>query len=295
MKPARTLRYGLEYAALRCGLAFIENFPLSIAVRAAGLAGGAYFLLNGRRRRLAEDNIRRAGIAAGDDEVRRIARESFANMGIVAVESLKFARLVNAENWRDHVEVEGDAPALEALRDVRHGIIIASAHLGNWEIAAQIVGFFRPIAGVARRMNNPYVDKLIKQRSSRRKFMTIEKGGGGHALLSALKRGEALALLMDQHARTAGMKIDFFGRPAATHTSPARLHLATGAPLFFGYCLRTGPLTYKTTVKGPLNFAGGGDKQGDVRAIMEWLNRELETAIRRAPEQYLWAHRRWRD
>jgi len=294
VKSLRKLRYGLEYLALRAGLAFIECVPLRAATWAASSLGGIYFRANARRRTLAEDNIRRAGVAVQDEDAHRIARASFRHMGLVAVESVKFARAVTKDNWRSHLEFAVSQQTMDMLRDDRQALIIASGHLGNWEIAAQAVGFICPITGIARDMNNPYVNRLIKQRSSRQNFNTIPKGSGGHALLSALRGGEALAILVDQHARTSGMMIDFFGQPASTHTSPARLHLATGAPLLVGYCLRTGPLAYRITITDPISFTPTGNKQGDVKAILEQLNAVLEDAIRRFPEQYLWAHRRWR-
>ena len=104
-----------------------------------------------------------------------------------------------------------------------------------------------------------------------------------------------LAILLDQHARKGGVVVDFFGRPASTHRSAAVLHLATGAPLCFGACIRTGPMKFRIRLAALIRHTSTGNHKQDVQSILERLTHELEARIRTDPEQYLWAHRRWRD
>jgi len=89
--------------------------------------------------------------------------------------------------------------------------------------------------------------------------------------------------------------IPFFGIPAYTHTTPARLHLAAKVPLCFGYCVRIEYGKFHLHMDPPIQYKPTGDKQADIRAILEMLNRCLEGAIRKHPDQYLWAHRRWKQ
>jgi KDO2-lipid IV(A) lauroyltransferase len=112
--------------------------------------------------------------------------------------------------------------------------------------------------------------------------------------LSVLKAGEILALLVDQYAKGQPTMVDFFGIPASTHPSPALLHLVTRKPLCFGYCLRTGPMRFRLVAGQPISFKPTGNRENDVQAILLELNHLLENAIRETPDQYLWAHRRWR-
>ena len=71
--------------------------------------------------------------------------------------------------------------------------------------------------------------------------------------------------------------------------------MARLVPICFGYCERLGPMRYRFHAEEPIRHARSGDKQRDVRAILEHLNRRLECAIRAHPEQYMWGHRRWRE
>jgi KDO2-lipid IV(A) lauroyltransferase len=291
------IRHYAEYIGLRCGLVLIDWLPLSVCERVVCLlADLCFFGLFRGRRRIAEDNIRRAGIAREDAEVRRIARASFRHLGLVGVESLEFARVCDKTNWLEHVEVDENSPGYLLLRDVSTPVILSSAHFGNWEIAGQIGNIFRPVVAIARAMNNPLVEKLIKERTSRKGMTIIPKHGAGVTrLVDIIQSGSALTLMVDQHARHRGVTIKFLGQVAQAHTSPARLHLSTKAVLLFGYCVRTGPLRYKLTICEPIRADPAADRRETIRAVVERLHRELEQGIRRHPEQYLWAHRRWRE
>ena len=101
-------------------------------------------------------------------------------------------------------------------------------------------------------------------------------------------------VLADQHAREHAETIEFFGRPAATYTSPARLHAISGAPVIVGTCIRTGLMKYRLQLSKPLSCRKTGHRRADLRSVLQAITAELEQAIRRHPEQYLWSHRRWR-
>jgi Kdo2-lipid IVA lauroyltransferase/acyltransferase len=292
----KKLRHFLEYIGLRFALFLLNRLSLdtaeSLAVRVADL----WFKLGRRHRRNAESNILRSGIAKDQGAATAIARESFRHFAVLVVESLKSDQFFDQTNWRERVQVEISPVTMALLEKPEQGVILVSGHLGNWEIAAQLLSYIKPVVGITRDMNNPYTDNLMKQRKPRNRFrLTPKHDARIDRFLSVLKNGEMLALMIDQYASTRGMMIDFFGTPASTHTSPALLHLVTGAPLCFGYCLRTGPMSYKLVAKDPICFKPTGNKENDIRAILDRITRELETAIRQAPGQYLWAHRRWRN
>ena len=91
------------------------------------------------------------------------------------------------------------------------------------------------------------------------------------------------------------MMVEFFGHEASTHTAIALLHLTTKIPICFGCCRRTGPFKFELSATGPFTFERTGNKEQDVRLILEALNHELEEQIRQDPSQYMWAHRRWKE
>ncbi|MGH9465498.1 MAG: lysophospholipid acyltransferase family protein, partial [Thermoanaerobaculia bacterium] len=290
-----TARDALTYHFLRAAVAVVDRLPLSGAVWTLERVAEVWFAADRRRRRVAVENLLESGIVAGPRSARTLAWRSARHFGAVVAETLKSAVLMAEESWRDRVEVALDPATTAALADPAQGLLVASAHLGNWEIAAQVLSRFKPTVGAIRRPTNARLERLLHERKLGSAFrLTDEWVGNPRRFLDILAHGEALALLVDLDARGRGLPVEFFGRPAATHTTLPMLHLVSRAPVAVGYCLRTGAGRFRLESAGLVRHAPTGDRIADCRAILARIHEALETAIRRHPEQYLWAHSRWK-
>lgn len=289
-------RHAVEAAFLRLTLALLDRAPIGAALGLARALADGWFACDAPRRWVARENILRAGLAPDPAAARRVARASFRHFATLIVESLLSDRFLRPETWAAHITLEIPPETRRLLEDPEQGVILASGHLGNWEIAAQALSLFKPVVGVTRRMNNPAADRIMRERKPRARFRLTPKHDAADPtrFLRELHDGAILALLADQHAPKGGMIVPFFGRPAATHRSIALLHRVSKAPLCFGYCARVAPLRFKLVADAPLAVASRPTRDEDVRAILVELNTRLEAAIRAYPDQYLWAHRRWR-
>ncbi len=277
-------------------LAVLDRSSPSSALRFSRRLADLWWLVDVRRRRVARDNILRAGIETDPTRIRALSRGSAQHFAMVVVESLKSAAVLEEERWSDHIELKIAPDVMAVLEDPDQGLIMASGHYGNWEIAAQWLSRFKPVAGITRAMNNPRVEALIQRRKPRYRFHPIPKYAADPGrFLAVLKDCEILALLTDQHARSGGMQVDFFGHPAATYTTAAMLHLVTRTPLCFAACRRIGEMRFELMTSPLIQHQRSGNKKHDVQVILGALNEHLETMIRQAPDQYLWGHRRWRD
>ena len=87
----------------------------------------------------------------------------------------------------------------------------------------------------------------------------------------------------------------FFGHPACTHLTPAFLHFKTGASLIVGVAQRVGDLRYRFIARGPFTIEKSGDEMQDLQKLTQLFTSELEKIIKKSPEQWVWAHRRWLD
>lgn len=280
---------------MRAVVGIVDRLPLAGAVRALEVVADVWFACDGRRRRVAVENLLASGIVAEPRAARRLARRSARHFAAVVAETLKSNELLAGEAWRERVELALDPGVEAALADSAQGLLVASAHLGNWEIAARVLARFKPTLGAIRRPKNPRLERLLHERKLDARFrLTDEWGGDPRRFLEALARGEALALLVDLDARGRGLPVEFLGRPAATHTTLPMLHLVSRAPVAVGTCLRTGPGRFRLESAGLIRHAPTGDRIGDCRAILARIHAELEAAIRRHPEQYLWGHSRWK-
>jgi len=161
-----------------------------------------------------------------------------------------------------------------------------------WEAATNILSFSRPMIAIARVMNNRLVASWMKNHHFRGPVTVIDKKHGFTP--AVLRQWEtekaAMTILMDQHT-AKGMRLDFLGRPAMTFTTAARLAIRTGHPVVVGSFVRVAPYRYRLVGGDPLVFP----KDADVAEATQILNDRLGAAIREFPEQYLWAHRRWRE
>lgn len=246
-----------------------------------------------KRRRLAVDNIMRCGIASCEREAQDIAKDSWRHLAGHIAEALFVPKVVNAGNWRDHIETnEADPEAARLLLETPgEPILLVSAHHGMWEAATNIISFVRPMIAIARTMNNKFVARWMKKHHFRGPVTIISKSHGMTAdILRRWERdGAAMTILMDQHF-SKGLPLQFLGRPAKTITSAARLAIRTGRRIVVGSFVRTGPYRYSLVGGAPVVFA----KDTPLAEAAQLLNDRLSDAIRKYPRQYLWIHRRWR-
>jgi KDO2-lipid IV(A) lauroyltransferase len=248
-----------------------------------------------KRAKTAVDNILACGITADPAVASRIARQSFGHLAGHICEALCVPGVVDASNWRAHLDVTSEAAdeTVKLLLDSPETpIILASAHHGVWEAATNTLSFARPMIAVARVMNNRVVARWMKKHHFRGPVTVIDKTKGftPEVLRQWRRERAAMTILMDQHTR-GGLLLSFLGRPARTFTTAARLAMRTGYPIVVGSFVRVAPYRYRLVGGPPVRFS----KTDDLAAATQLLNDRLGEAIRRYPEQYLWAHRRWRD
>jgi KDO2-lipid IV(A) lauroyltransferase len=246
------------------------------------------------RRRIAEENILRAGITQDPKEARRIARVSWGHLAGHVCEALRVPHVVTRENWREHLDVSGAHP--DTVRLLLEGtqtpILLVSAHHGVWEAATNILSFSRPMIAIARVMNNRFVARWMKKHHFRGPVTIIDKNRGFTAdvMRQWTRERAAMTILMDQHT-ARGLPLTFLGRPAKTFTTAARLGIRYGHPIVVGSFVRIAPYRYRLVGEAPIVL---GPKD-DLAEATQRLNDRLGAVIRQYPEQYLWAHRRWRN
>jgi len=288
----------LQYLLIRSAGLLYHLIPPSKAYDFGASVSLALYPFFKKRQRVAVDNILRAGITADPGQAERIARQSFGHLAGHICEALKVHQVINAGNWREHVTFDLPENSRQLVfHELDQPIIILTGHLGVWEAAVSIISFTRPMIAIARKMNNPFAERYLKNNHFRGEITIVDKNKGftPAVIREWKKKAAAMTLVMDQHAGAkTGMRVDFLGRPAGTHTSPARLHLRTGTPAIVGAVIREAPFQYKFIGGEPIRFHPTSDKERDVRELLTLINQQLGDIIRKYPEQYLWAHKRWK-
>lgn len=296
MNPLRRLYYLLEYAAVASLLAILAVAPLRLTLAVGEVVARVAFLLMFKRRGYAIDNILRAGVANSPRAAKRLAFQSFRNFVAMVAEANVARRRLTEKNWREHVTLNTTLEAWALLNDPKQGVLIASAHFGNWEVVGRAASMLKPLSAIYRPFNNPYLDRAAHAGRSGDRLRLISKfDENPMRFVQTLARGEMLAIMIDQYAGHAGVPVEFFGRQAWTTQTVAMLHLITRCPLLLAFALRTGPLQYEVHVLGPLLHERTGDRERDVFTITQNLTREIEKVVRAHPGQYMWGHRRWKQ
>jgi KDO2-lipid IV(A) lauroyltransferase len=188
---------------------------------------------------------------------------------------------------------------IEHLRAVMtaHGrALMLTAHLGNWEYLAaapRLTGY--PGAIVVRPLDSPALDGLAAATRRKTGIALIDKRGALRPVLHALRRGGLVGILLDQNAtRREGVFVPFFGRAACTSRSLALLALRTDTPIVPIFIRREAVGRHQVTIEPPLPRPVAQDLEEAVAELTGRCTEAIEAAIRRAPEQWLWSHDRWR-
>ena len=122
----------------------------------------------------------------------------------------------------------------------------------------------------------------------------IKIGYGMRAALKALRSGAFLGMLPDQDARRVGIHVPFFGRPASTHTGPARLAYHARCPIAVGLIERKPGGRFRARVLATLIPDPESDETREVERLTREVNETIEAGVRRRPDHWYWLHRRWK-
>ena len=193
------------------------------------------------------------------------------------------------------VDFEG-VPRVGKAKEAGRGVILITAHLGSWELgalAAPLIGY--PLQVVFRPFDNPYMDRWVAQVRSSTWNQGIPKRNALRGVLSSLRNGDIVVVLMDLNTmRGEGVFVDFFGKSASTSCAPALLAMRTGAAVFPILTLRQGNRRLKVVVGEELPLPRSGNLQKDLVDNTAHFTRVLEEYIRQHPEQWFWPHERWK-
>lgn len=282
-------------ALLRALLAIVALLPFDLAASLGRGFGRLAFRLASKERRKALASLERAFPEKSNEERLALARACFVHLGQSAFELACIAQLDRDLDRRIEWPAE-DRQALQAALAKGKGVVFVTGHVGNWELLARrvaLAGF--PSQSIARETSDPGTTELVERFRLSGNVRSIWRGQDGAArqMLRALKAGEILGLVIDQDTRVQSVFVPFFGTLASTPRAPADLVLRTGAALMVGFCQRKTDGTYLLTMK-ELPVEPSGDREQDTLKLTERLSSEIEAAIRRAPEQWVWMHQRWK-
>ncbi|MFZ0761404.1 MAG: lysophospholipid acyltransferase family protein [Candidatus Sulfotelmatobacter sp.] len=289
------MRQRLEYAAAWPFIKILGILPRRLA-RAIGIGlAWVVYLLHVRLRRVGMRNLAMAFPEKSEAERARILRGEFAGLGRQLAEVCQFPKYT-LENVEQVIVYDG-LENYECAYGRGKGVLFLTAHFGGWELSA----FTHAMHGhrmhvVMRALDNAHLDRLIREYRTMHGNKTVDKDDFVRGLLSAMRAGEVVGMLMDTNMTPPqGVFVDFFGIPACTASGLARIALRTDAavvPTFTIWDAKLGK--YRLRFDPAVELVRSGDLEADIIANTQKFTSIIEEYVRKYPEQWLWVHRRWK-
>ncbi|WP_277962363.1 lipid A biosynthesis lauroyl acyltransferase [Pseudomonas sp. RIT-To-2] len=270
----------------------VVQLPYRALLVIGRLLGLGMYRIAGERRRIAARNLELCFPELPLVERQRLLKENFVSTGIAFFEmamswwwpKARLARLAHIEGL-EH---------LQAAQQAGEGAILMALHFTTLEIGAALLGQRHTIDGMYREHKNPLFDFVQRQGRERHNLdsLAVEREDV-RGMLKLLRKGRAIWYAPDQdYGAKQGIFVPLFGIPAATVTATtkfARLGKARVVP-FTQQRLADGS-GYRLVIHPPLEDFPGESEEADCLRINQWV----EASIRECPEQYLWAHRRFKS
>jgi KDO2-lipid IV(A) lauroyltransferase len=255
--------------------------------------GGALGLLVGSILRVRRRHVELAMARAGISSVPRTARGMYASLGTALLE---FLWMVGRGTTPAFAVRLTDRARAAIRRPDGRGIVIATAHTGNWDLVACTCAQGElSLSVVTKRLSVGWLDRIWQDERAARGIELLHGEGVFAAALVAVARGRAVAVLVDQAPERASAVVEtsFLGEKARCDAMPALLAARGGAPLVLALGRRGADGVYEVDVPlvlEPPEHARGAWVADATRAI----NQRVESFVFAHPDQWLWLHRRWK-
>lgn len=281
---------GIEYALAKAIVGILHFTPANIAFPLARAGAAVLRVAVPKLAKTARRNLEFAYPELTEADRTRLIHGIFDGLARSLVVFSKFPAL-DARNIGQWIRYEGLEHYI-AAKVKGKGVLVATAHLGNWELSAFAHALMtEPMHVMVRPLDNPLIDRLVEHRRLLSGNRLLLKKEVALSVVRALKKNEAVGILIDQNAAPEeGVFIDFFAKKACAGSAFAKLAARTGAAVIPGFALWE-----ESEKKYVLRFFPELKMTGDTQADTQSIHTEFERIIRRYPDQWMWIHRRWKN
>jgi KDO2-lipid IV(A) lauroyltransferase len=271
----------------------ISKIPRQLIISSGKLLGLLFYSLALPHRRLVRRNLQFCNPEWSHKEIRELSRRIFMNLGITLVEMLQ-CTFMSPEEVLNALRVEGEENFSKAFKSNR-GIVIFSAHMGNWEVGLHITNYYgKPMLGVAAKTRYGWADILLSRSRNRLGNTIIDKKGALPKITEGLRRGEVIGMFIDQSRRKHGVEVTFFGRKATASPAAALLALRCNSLVLPAFCVRRSDGQLTIQVKTPFELTRTGNLRSDIQSNTQRMIDVVEEMVRKYPDQWFWLLKPWK-
>lgn len=297
MASLKQVKNDIIYYLIRGLIAVFDFLTRSVAIMLGRFFGEVAAIIDVKERRLAEENLRNVyGGKWSELRIKLAARECFIMLGMNAADVI-LSRRWTARELDELIDVEGFEHFEDAYGRGK-GVIGLTGHIGNFELMAAWYSAVKniPLSVIGRQLYDRRLDDLIVNNRRRFGLENIPSDASPKKLLSVLKEGKMIGVLLDlDSSKVSGYFAPFFGRPANTAAGPVVIGRKTGSPVVPMAMFRRPDHGYLIKVLPSFEINNTDNKEADIIEGLTRCNRALEELIDYDPTQWMWIHDRWKS
>ena len=285
----------IEYFFFFLFARLFQLLGLHVSRRLALLVAMIFYYIAPIRKSTVIENLKIAFPEYPDEKIKDISFDVYKSFSIFFIEILVFPKL---KRNKIESELEFSDPDLVIKKfNEGKGLIILSAHFGNWELIPPAIGVRLGLNGltIVKPLRNPHVDRWMNNLRTRFGNEVIPLGISLRKTYQSLKEKKMIGIAADQRGPEEGVKVKFFNTEVPVYNGPAVLSMKTGAPILSLLAVRQKDYKYKIEVKEidandlPESFDDG------VVELTQRHTLHLENMIKKYPEQWFWMHKKWKN
>lgn len=285
----KVVRNKIEFALFRVIRWLLMLFPyrISLKLMESLFRWGGYYL--GIRREVGVKNLKKVFPEMSRRNIRNTLMEMYRQLGITAAETY----LADQEKLYSQIRLK-DWQNLETAFSKNKGVLLASLHMGNWELGGRYIGRHHPLGVIYKKLRNGLFDDYTNQDREKCGIVMIPKKKALKMIMKLLDQKYVVTIMIDQNAGKMGVLTNFLGHPASTFQGIARIAIKTGSPIVPGVAYRDeddkNVLSFEEMIL-PDQYDNSPES---VKELTERVSHCLEKYILKYPAQWFWVHRRWR-
>jgi len=276
-------------------ITFIAGLPYKYIESIGRALGMLMYFVDVPHRRIVRRNLQFIYPEWTLDHIKEASVHIFQNIGITVTEICQITCL-SKDDILQKVKIKGEERLIDAIKGNK-GVILISAHLGNWEMIAPFLSanFGEQASMVGRQIRVRIVHRLILRLRTRFGAKVIDKEDAMPKMMRAMRQGKILGIMLDQSTKSKmGVKLNFFNRAATATPAVALLAIRCKSPVIPIFCIREAYGRLTIIVEPPLNLKRTRDLRSDINTNTQIMLDAVEKTIRAYPEQWFWVHKRWK-